>query len=409
MNLELSLDRIKADIEEMSNYTATPGKGATRLAFTPEARAAVERIKRMMQDVGLSVREDAIGNVIGVLEGENPYEKAIMTGSHYDTVIHGGDFDGFAGIAAALEVCRMLRDNNVKLSRNLVVTAFNGEEGIRFTGYLGSLAMTGQLTLDDLHKLQDRDGITAYNAMKAYGLEPEKVGEAAKTLEGVGTFIEMHIEQGAVLYEKRIDIGLVDCIVGMDRFMITVCGRADHAGTTPMDMRIDPVPAAARVIAKIPGFAREVGNAVATTGFLTVAPCAINVVAEEVKFSVDIRSSESTNIRAIAEKILAELDVVAAETGASYEVDKQASIAPLHLSKPIISEMEDICNSNGYSSIHLNSGAGHDAAIVGSMVDVAMLFVPSAHGRSHSPVEWSEYRDIAKAADVMCELILRLQ
>ncbi|MCL2674558.1 MAG: Zn-dependent hydrolase, partial [Defluviitaleaceae bacterium] len=355
MNLETSAERIKADIEVVSNCTATPGKGATRLPFTPDAREAAEHIKQMMEDVGLSnIHEDAIGNVVGVLEGENPHEKAIMIGSHYDTVINGGNFDGFAGIAAAFEVCRFLRDNNIKLRRNLVVTAFNGEEGIRFCGYLGSQAMAGQINLDNLHSLKDADGITAYDAMKAYGLTPEKIDEAMRTLDNVGTFIEMHIEQGAVLYERGIDIGLVECIVGMERYMITVRGRADHAGTTPMDMRLDSVEAAARVIAKIPGFARETGNAVATVGIVKVTPCAANVVAKEVQFSIDVRSSDKTRIDEITDKIFAELEETSAATGTSYETDKQISIEPLQLCEPIIGAMQEICESRGYSGLRMN-------------------------------------------------------
>ena len=410
MNLETSINRIKVDIEAASGCTATPGKGATRLPFTAEARQVVEHIKRMMKDAELgNVREDAIGNVIGVLEGENPREKAVMIGSHYDTVINGGNFDGFAGIAAALEVCRLLRDNGAKLRRNLVVIALNGEEGISFCGYLGSQAMAGQINLSDLHNLKNADGMTAYAAMKAYGLTPEKISEATQTLDGVGTFIEMHIEQGAVLYECGIDIGLVECIVGMERYMVAVRGRADHAGTTPMDMRLDPVEAAARVIAKIPSFAREVGNSVATVGIVKVTPCAANVVAKEVQFSIDVRSSDKSHINAVTAKIFAELEKAAAETGTSYEADKQISIDPLMLHEPLIGAMEEICETQGYSSLRMNSGAGHDAAIIGNLCNAAMLFVPSVDGRSHSPVEWSEYADIAKAADVMYELIIKLQ
>jgi len=269
--------------------------------------------------------------------------------------------------------------------------------------------MAGQIGLEDLHNLKATDGSSTYDAIKAYGLVPEKITEAAQTLESVDTFIEMHIEQGAVLYEKGIDIGLVECIFGMERYMITMHGRADHAGTTPMDMRRDPVEAAAQVIAKIPSFAREVGDAVATVGIVKVVPCAANVVAKEVQFSIDVRSSDKIRINKITAKIFAELEAVTAATDTSYEADKQISIDPLQLCEPIIGVMQEICENRRYSSLRMNSGAGHDAAILGGLVDAAMLFVPSRDGRSHSPAEWSEYSDIAKAADVMYQLVLKLQ
>jgi len=398
--------RIARDLEYLKQFTATPGDGCTRLPFTKEARNAVDFLKELMVEAGLSVREDEAGNVIGTLEGENPELPCIMMGSHFDSVINGGDYDGIAGVVCAIEVARQLKDAGFKPKRNFVVVGFMDEEGLRFgTGYFGSGAMMGHRDVEYCKHYKDNDGISIYDAMKSYGLDPEKIGEAAWKEGSIGRFLELHIEQGPVLDAEGIELGLVNGIVGIQRYMVTVHGRADHAGTTPMDMRLDAVDAATKVISKIPDWAREKADGtVATTGLIKVTPGGMNIVAERVDFTVDIRSMNNDNINDIANRIRAALDREVKEMGGSYEIDTKLVITPVFLSEEMLGIMEESCKERGYSYKKLPSGAGHDALEIGQIIPTVMLFVPSKDGRSHCPVEFTKYSEFAKASIVMTDL-----
>ena len=411
MNMEQITSNLRKNLEALHQYTATPGNGTTRLPFTKEARGAVDHIKAMMVEAGLLVREDAAGNIFGVLEGSDPALPVLMTGSHFDTVVNGGNFDGLAGIMAGIEIARLVKQNGAALKRNLVIVGFCDEEGMRFgTGYFGSKAMLGQISQKDLHHYKDKDGVSIYQALKEYGKVPEELPSAAWDKKAIGAFIEAHIEQGPVLYQSGKELGLVECIVGIQRYIVTVRGRSDHAGTTPMNMRIDAVEAAAKVIARIPDWAREKGDGtVATTGFVKVLPGGMNIVAEEVQFSVDVRSQNAAYIEDIVAKIRSELDAVCARNGSSYVMDNKLTIAPVCLSEKMRASLEQCCKERGYSYRRMLSGAGHDALAIGLVLETVMVFVPSKDGRSHCPVEWTEYRDIAKAVTVMYDLILKLQ
>lgn len=410
MNTAIIASNLQSYLEKLSTFNATPGNGCTRLPFTKEARQAADYIKTLMVEVGLKVHEDQAGNVIGVLEGEDTEAPALVTGSHYDTVINGGNFDGLAGIVTGIEIARLLKENNVQLKRNFVVIAFCDEEGMRFgTGYFGSKAMLGQITLEDLN-FKDKDDVSVYEAMKEYGLVPEDVLKAKQDLSKIKAFVELHIEQGPVLDQKNIEIGLVDCIVGIQRYIVTVQGRADHAGTTPMDMRIDAVEAATKVISKIPDWAREKGEGtVATTGFVKVLPGGMNIVAEEAQFSIDIRSSNNDYINDIVAKIREELDAACTANGASWKMENKLTIVPVDLSEDMLSMLQKSCEAHGYSYQRMISGAGHDALAIGQVLDTVMVFVPSKDGRSHCPVEWTEYTDIAKAVSIVYDMIVDMQ
>lgn len=402
--------RIARDLEHLKQFTATPGEGCTRLPFTKEARDAVEFLKELMADAGLEVSEDAAGNVIGVLKGEDPDAPCVMMGSHYDSVINGGDFDGIAGVVCAIEVARQLQQSGAPRKCNFVAVGFCDEEGMRFgTGYFGSGAMLGNRDVEYCKNFKDTDGISIYEAMKGYGLDPERVTEAKWPDGSIGYFLEAHIEQGPVLDAENIQIGLVDCIVGIQRYMVTVHGRADHAGTTPMDMRLDAVDAATKVISKIPDWAREKADGtVATTGYINTIPGGMNIVAEKVEFTVDIRSKNNDNINDIARRIRAALDREVSAMGGSYEIDTKLVITPVNLSREMLSVMEESCKAHEYTYKYLPSGAGHDSLEIGQLLPTVMIFVPSKEGRSHCPVEFTKYSDFARASIVMAELAQKL-
>jgi allantoate deiminase len=365
----------------------------------------------MMTEAGLEVREDEAGNIIGLLKGSSPMLPALVVGSHFDTVTNGGDFDGLAGIMTGIEIARLLKQEAAALKRNFIVIGFCDEEGMRFgTGYFGSKSLLGQVTQEELRHYKDKDDISIYEAMKGYGLVPENLPRAAWDLKTIQAFVEMHIEQGPVLYRSGEEIGLVECIVGMQRYIVTVRGRSDHAGTTPMNMRIDAVEAASRVIAKIPDWAREKGEGtVATTGYIKVLPGGMNIVAEEVQFSVDVRSRNKADIDDIVAKIRDGLDEACRRSGATYTMDNKLTISPVDLNKDMLAKLEVHCRNRGYTCRRMISGAGHDALAIGQVLDTVMVFVPSREGRSHCPVEWTEYEDISKAVAVIYDLILEMQ
>ncbi len=398
--------RIASDLEHLKQFTSTPGNGCTRLPFTKEARQAVDFLKELMAEAGLKVREDEAGNVFGILEGSDPSLPCVMMGSHFDSVINGGDFDGIAGVIAAIEVARQLKEEGFWPVRNFVAAGFMDEEGMRFgTGYFGSGAMLGHREVEYCKHYKDVDGISIYDAMKSYGLDPEKITDAKWPEGSIGRFLELHIEQGPVLDAENTELGLVNGIVGIQRYMVSVHGRADHAGTTPMDMRMDAVDAATKVISKIPDWAREKADGtVATTGLIKVTPGGMNIVAQQVEFTVDIRSMNNDNIDDIANRIRQALDQEVKAMGGSYEIDTKLVITPVFLSEEMLGIMEESCKRRGYSYRFLPSGAGHDALEIGQSIPTVMLFVPSKDGRSHCPVEFTEYSDFAKASMVMTDL-----
>ena len=406
MGIEDVTGRIARDLEHLKQYTATPGNGCTRLPFTKEARDAVNYLKELMTEAGLEVTEDAAGNVIGTLKGEDPDAPCVMMGSHYDSVVNGGDYDGIAGVICAIEVARILKEEGFVPKRNFVVVGFCDEEGMRFgTGYFGSGAMLGHRDIEYTKKFADTDGVTIYDAMKGYGLDPEKIGEAAWKEGSIGQFLEAHIEQGPVLDAEGTELGLVEGIVGIQRYMVTVHGRADHAGTTPMDMRMDAVDAATKVISKIADWAREKADGtVSTVGYINTVPGGMNIVAEKVEFTVDIRSMNNDNINDITNRIRKALDKEVAEYGGSYEMDNKLTITPVHLSSEMLDFMEEDCKERGYTYRRMPSGAGHDSLEIGQSIPTVMIFTPSKEGRSHCPVEFTKYSEFAKASVIMKDL-----
>lgn len=410
MAIEKITERIAENLESLKKFTATPGDGCTRLPFTKEARDAVEYLRKEMETAGLEVHEDTAGNIFGVLKGENPSAPCVMMGSHYDSVVNGGDFDGIAGVVGALEVARQLKDRGITPKRDFVAVGFCDEEGMRFgTGYFGSGAMLGNRDVEYCKKFKDTAGISIYDAMKEYGLDPEKIEEAKWPEGSIGSFLELHIEQGPVLDAEKIEIGLVDCIVGIQRYMVTVHGRADHAGTTPMDMRLDAVDAAAKVISKIADWAREKADGtVATTGYINTIPGGMNIVAEKVEFTVDIRSGNNDNINDITAKIREALERETKAMGGSFEMENKLTITPVKLSEEMLQIMENDCIEKNYSYKRLASGAGHDSLEIGQVIPTVMLFVPSKEGRSHCPVEYTAYSEFAKASVIMTNLAQKL-
>ena len=404
MNNELKKieDNIVKALEDLQKFTATPGGGVTRFPYTKEAREACEYLKERMEAVGLAVRLDNSGAVIGRLEGKS--SATIMIGSHFDSVKHGGAYDGIAGVVCAIEVARLLKESGTELGYSLEVIATNDEEGARFNaGLFTGKVLLGQLTSDGLKAQVDADGVSVYQAMAAYGLKPEEIAEHKR--DDIKAFIEIHIEQGPVLEAEHKEIGIVDVIVGIKRARIRINGRADHAGTMPMHMRKDALEQATKVISKIGDRARLFRNCVATVGYLQVEPNVMNIIPQSVTFVVDIRGVDEETIMTQYYSLLADLDKMSLESGLTYDVENLLYAEPVRMDEEIKGHFETSCIERQYDYMHLPSGAGHDAQIFGAQLPAAMLFVPSAGGRSHCPEEKSEAKDLAKAVLVAYDTI----
>lgn len=402
------LFNIKNNLENLSKFTCSFQHGVTRFPFTKEATMAVEYLKNEMESIGLKTRIDECGTVIGRLEGKR--KQTIIIGSHYDSVENGGAFDGVAGIVCGIEVARMFIENNIIPSYSLEVIGTNDEEGARFgSGFLSSKAMLGELEVEHLKSLKDHNNISIYNAMKDYGLNPDDIYKVKRNLEDIKSFIEMHIEQGPILERNNKTIGIVDTIVGIKRGFVTINAREDHSGTTPMDMRIDGVEIAAKVISKVGDIARKYKDSVATVGYISVLPNAINTIAKQVKFSLDIRSIYTENINNIFDEIMDVVKVETSKFNASYNFESTLFVEPVNMSKYIGDEIEKSCISRGYEYSHINSGAGHDSLPIGRKVDTAMIFVPSKDGRSHCKEEFTDYKCLKNATIVAFDVINKIK
>lgn len=404
------LNRIKSDIENLSIFNSTPGRGVTRLSFTEEDKMAREYIKNQMSEAGLNVYTDAAGTVIGRLDGSLKNAPVIMVGSHFDSVKNGGCFDGAAGVVAALEVARTISGQKIKLKYPIEFVAMIEEEGTRFGGaLLGSMAMAGKISSDDLELYKDSNGVSLAEAMKNFGLYPDRISDAARKPEDIKAFLELHIEQGPILEAGSKDVGIVEYIVGIDQYEITINGRPDHAGTTPMDMRADALDCAASVISKISMFAKEAGEGtVATVGLIKALPGAANIIPGQVVFTVDIRSRDAKCIKQVVGKIKDSLGYVSEHKGLSISMIPKLNADPVKMSDSIVEVLDNNSKKLGFASQKMISGAGHDAMIMADIAETGMVFVKSRGGRSHCPEEWTDYEDLQKGIELLYEAVLEI-
>lgn len=404
-------ERIQKDIETLAQYTTVAGIGCTRYTYTKEYAQARDYVVAEMKAAGLKVREDAVGTVVGRLEGKNPDAPVLMTGSHLDTVKTGGRFDGIAGVCAALETARVLHEEGFVPERPIEFVAMPEEEGARFGGGLfASRAMCGQLYENELENYKDADGVSMAEAMREYGLDPARVEEARRKPGEIGTFLELHIEQGPVLENEAVQVGAVEAIVGLKCLIVTVKGRSDHAGATPMHMRADTMLASAKAIAAGTQKALDCKDGtVVTFGRVETIPGAFNIIAKETNFHIDCRSKSMESVNAVLEAIDASLKKSAEENpGLSYTIEEKLRAEPVLSKVSILELMEEKAKEAGISIKRILSGAGHDAMIMGSLCDVAMVFVPSKGGRSHVPEEWTDYEELRNGTEILCRCVREL-
>jgi allantoate deiminase len=395
-------ERIERLIVSLSEFTATPGKGTTRLTYSNEDLQARQYIKEKMKEYGLQVREDGFGNIFGKLDGSIKDAPSVLIGSHFDSVPNGGSYDGPAGVVVALEVAALFSKNQLTPKYPLEVIALVEEEGSRFGGGLmGSRGIVGVLSEEDFFNLRDKDGISTVEAMNQIGLDPSlpKLRDS-KTLKA---FLELHIEQGPILEEQNIPIGVVEAIVGLTQLEVTVTGQAGHAGTTPMDRRADALVTAARIISQLPELAIGKGEGtVITTGRLQVFPNGANVIPDKTVFSVDIRSGKEENVLQVIESVKQLVESYNGN-GIHTSIEQQLYIQPKKMNQDIVTLLKEKSSHFNIPSCSINSGAGHDAMVFSDFTNVGMLFIPSKDGLSHCPEEWSDSLHIANAVQILFE------
>ncbi len=396
-------------LDHLARYSST-GYGVTRLPFTKEGVEAAKYLMELMEKLDLDVTADAFGNIYGKWEGNGTKNETILIGSHYDTVINGGRYDGALGIAVGLQVIRRLKEKGYIPNYNIEIIATNDEEGVRFgNGFLGARAMLGQLDHKELTEFKDKEGISIREAMEYSGYEPNGLYLSKRNPKDIKAFLEVHIEQGPVLYEKGIDIGVVEGIVGMKRYLMTIKGQSNHAGTTPMDLRKDAIDSASKIISIISDTAKvQESKTVATVGYMEVKPNAINVVPGEVSFGIDIRSLDRLSIECVYDAIIKKAEQIREETGISYDIEEKISVDPVHLDHELIDVICQSCQACHIDYMKMSSGAGHDALAIAPYIPTGLLFIPSVNGISHHPDEYSKEDTIEKVIDITEEVIRKI-
>ena len=395
-------------IEKLAAFGATPEGGVTRLLYTEPWLAAQRWLEREMAGSGLVPRYDRAGNLYGRLEGSRPESGVVLTGSHVDTVRSGGRYDGAYGIAAAIAAVKQLRDTYGAPRRPIEVASFCEEEGSRFPlAYWGSGIAAGAYALDAADMVKDAKGITLREAMETAGFG--RPDQPAGRRSDLHAYVEAHIEQGITLELSARRIGVVETIAGQRRYIATVTGVTNHAGTTPMPLRADALACAAEMVVLLEKAALRAGDPlVATAGRLRPVPNLPNVIAGKVEFTLDIRHTSETMLAGFCDAVLSKFESIAARRGVALQLRPALLTRPAPMDPVLTGDMERICASRGIPYRRMMSGAGHDGQMFAPVCPTAMLFVPSRGGISHSPAEYTAPEELGAGAAVLMEMIYEL-
>lgn len=397
--------RMEQRIAELSQFGKDANGRGYRVAYTKGDIEAREYFMGLMRNAGLEVSIDNAGNIIGKRKGKDPLLKPIAFGSHIDMVPDGGNYDGDVGSVGGLELIEILNENKIVTKHPLELIIFSNEEG----GTDGSAAMAGHFSEEAL-KLKSQSGLTIAEGIKAIGGNPDNIKAAARKKGELTAFVELHIEQGGLLEKEKLQIGVVEGIVGIEHWEVSVEGFANHAGTTPMNMRADALLAAAKFIVavneeitKIPG--RQVG----TVGKIAALPGAFNVIPGKVNLGLEIRDLDYEKIWQLFRTIEKRAKDIDAASGTHFTFAYQNNPAkPALTDKSIQDKIVAAVKSLGFSYQYMQSGAGHDSQEMAFIAPVGMIFVPSIGGISHSPKEFTKGTDMANGANVLLKTILAI-
>jgi allantoate deiminase len=403
-----SAERIGADIATLAGpgYTLAPD-ATRRYAYADAYRATLDYFARELEHLDFEVDEDPVGNFFA--RNRRRGEPVFGIGSHCDSNRHGGRYDGTLGVVTALEVCRLNRELGLDLPLQLV--SFLEEEGSGFGQMLlGSRIVAGRVTEEDLHEFHALDdGRSFWEHAEEAGYEPSRWQECGRILDDLTGWIELHIEQARVLQDTGNRLGLVTAIAGYVHGDLLVDGRADHAGATPMDFRLDPAPIAAEIVLELERLARAAGKGtVGTVGELELDPGVINVVAGRARLSLDVRGVDDDAFRGVARAIVSFAEQAARERGTIAVYSERQALAATPMDERICAALEEAARATGEPYLRMPSGAAHDTMCVADRVPTAMLFVPCKEGISHSPLEEARPEDAALGAEVMLAAIRAL-
>jgi N-carbamoyl-L-amino-acid hydrolase len=390
-------------LRELSAFGAREDGGVDRVAFSDADLEGRSYVRLLMERVGLDVRVDLAGNILGRYAGSEPGLSPLMVGSHLDSVPSGGNFDGPLGTLGALEAVVTLKERGLPLRHPVDVVVFVNEEA----GKTGSRAMAGELGPEEL-ELETASGFTIGEGILRLGGDPNRLDEARVRPGSVAGFLELHIEQGAILEKRGIQIGVVEGIVGIRRWNATVHGSANHAGTTPMNQRRDALLAAARLVEAVNRAATSFeGSQVATVGRIQANPGAPNVIPGEVILSIEIRALEMSRIEEVMGRIRVEAEAIGSENGTPIELEEFYLSGAAPTDERFRRWVESAADDLGLTHLRMPSGAGHDAQAVAHFAPMGMVFVPSIGGLSHHPDEYSRPEDIEAGVNVLLGALLK--
>jgi N-carbamoyl-L-amino-acid hydrolase len=399
--------RIMALTDHLAQWSETP-TGLTCTYLSKAHRDVAGARLALMRDAGMNARIDAVGNVSGSYRAERETARTVIVGSHYDTVPNGGKYDGRLGIVTALAIVEALSRKGRRLPFNLDVIAFSEEEGVRFArSYIGSSAIAGRFNASDLER-RDASGVSLKTALQEAGLNPSTIPALSRAKDDIACYLEVHIEQGPVLFDSNLPVGVVTAIAGNSRFSVTVEGIAGHAGTVPMAYRHDAAAAAAEIVLMVEQRCRHAGLA-GTVGQLSVPGGATNVVPGRCDLSLDIRSGADAMRHAAVRDILAEMQSIAQRRGVKVEWTETLNAAAVPCSPQLQDAFAAAIERAGLPVFRLPSGAGNDAVMFGELTDLAMLFVRCGNGGvSHSPLETITAADADIAARILLDVLEHL-
>ncbi len=392
-------------IDALSAISETPDH-LTRIFLTPEHRAAADLLLSWMREAGMRTHLDAIGNVCGRYEGDRPGLPCLMLGSHYDTVRDAGKWDGPLGLITAISCVGAMHKRGQRLPFAIEVIGFADEEGVRFAStLLGSRAVAG--TFDEsVLGAKDRQGIPMREALSQFGLDPGRIGAAARSRSELHGYVELHIEQGPVLECESLPVGVVTAISGATRLAASLTGMAGHAGTVPMLLRRDALAGAAECIVAIEAFCRtDEGGLVGTVGYVHAMPGATNVIPGQVSFTIDIRSASDAHRKLAVADIVRQIETIARRRKLLLQVDVTHDNRTVPCAPWLGRQVADAIAGEGYRVFELPSGAGHDGMAMIEVADVAMVFVRCRGGISHHPDEHTDTSDADAGARVLLRLI----
>jgi N-carbamoyl-L-amino-acid hydrolase len=406
MDIQVNIERLKHDLEELGRIGRDEQGGVTRPSFSPADFEARAWLRKKIEEAGLCYRQDGAGNQFGRIERSG---KTVMAGSHIDTVPNGGMFDGAAGVVAALEAVRRILEEKIPLASPLEVAAFTDEEGNLVGDFLGSRAFMGLLDKDEIRNGKTSFGMPFGDVLKRTEFTAEGILAAHKQRPDLEAYLELHIEQGPVLEDEGVPIGIVERIAGKHYRQCAFIGESGHAGTTPLELRRDAFLGLADLALKATQYvAVKHYGSMLTIGRAALHPGSFSVIPGRADFTLEFRSALPETLAAIEKDIFSLAEDIASTRGLTFVSRLVDKTAPVTIAPRILKLMEDECRTLGYPVMRLTSGAGHDAQILAGACDVGMIFIPSPDGISHAPGERVNWDDLEKGANLLLRTIIRL-